>query len=124
MSYSPDFKELVVKKIRNGMSRSEAMEFFKISRDSVYRWLKIFKENDTFSSPSHRSSRPRKIDPQALVTAFEEYPDATLAEIAKQFDCWPQSIHKRCVKLGITRKKNKTIRRTKRGKKTSISSGD
>ena len=40
-----------------------------------------------------------------LITAIEKSPDATLEEIYIQFNCWLQSIHKRCVKLGITRKK-------------------
>lgn len=124
MSYSQDFKMLVVNKIHGGMSRSEAMEFFNISRDSVYRWLKIFKEKGDFSSPAPKARKPRKIDPALLIAAFEKRPDATLAEIAEEFDCWPQSIHKRCVKLGITRKKNHVIRRTKRRKKAGVFGGD
>jgi transposase len=44
MSYSPSFREFVVKKVASGMSRSEAMEFFNISRDSLYRWCKDYAE--------------------------------------------------------------------------------
>ena len=42
MSYSPDFRVFVVKKINSGMTRSEAVKFFNISRDSIYRWLKEY----------------------------------------------------------------------------------
>lgn len=117
MSYSQGFKELVVKKIHGGMSCSEAIDFFNISRDSVYRWLKTYESYGEFPEPLHKARKPRKIDPDLLRAAFEKTPDATLEEISVQFNCWPQSIHKRCVTLGITRKKNDPVRRAKRGKK-------
>ena len=117
MSYSVDFRDIVVKKIHAGMSRSDAMEFFNISRDSIYRWLKMEKKSGGISASSHKTRKPRKIDPSLLRAAFDESPDATLEEISTQFNCWPQSIHKRCVKLGITRKKNDSLLGAKRGKK-------
>lgn len=110
MSYSLDFKELVVKKIHDGMPRSEALEFFNISRDSAYRWLKKHAEIGSLVDKKRKSYKPKKIDPALLRAAFDKNPDATLEEISTQFNCWPQSIHKRCVKLGITRKKNYALR--------------
>lgn len=113
MSYSQDFRELVVKKIQNGMPRSEAEKIFNISRDSVFRWLQKHSKTGKLSDSKRKPYKPRKIDPELLKTAFEKTPDATLEEISKQFNCWPQAIHKRCRKLNITRKKNNTIRRAK-----------
>ena len=87
------------------MSPTEAMKFFNLSRDSVYRWLKKHKQTGVVLDEKRKPYKPRKIDPVILREAFEKNPDATLEEIAQQFNCWPQSIHKRYVKLGITRKK-------------------
>lgn len=47
----------------------------------------------------------RKIDSQALLRALEKTSDATLKELAHDFNCRPSAIHKRLKKLGITRKK-------------------
>jgi putative transposase len=113
MSYSQDFRELVVKKIHEGMSRSEAEKLFNISRDSIFRWLKMHSKTGNLSDPKRKPYKPKKIDPVLLREAFEKTPDATLEEISRQFNCWPQAIYKRCIKLNITRKKNNTIRRAK-----------
>jgi transposase len=105
MSYSQDFREFVVSKVLGGMPRSEAQRFFNISRDSLYKWLKKYGETGEVSTARRKEYKVRKISSQALLELLNSRPDATLAELAKHFNCWPQSIHKRCVKLGITRKK-------------------
>jgi transposase len=105
MSYSQDFREFVVSKVLGGMPRSEAQRFFNISRDSLYKWLKKYGETGEVSTAPRKEYKVRKISSQALIELLNSRPDATLAELAEHFNCWPQSIHKRCVKLGITRKK-------------------
>lgn len=124
MSYSDDFRACVLRNIESGMSWDTACEVFSISRHSIHNWLKKYKNTGLFSDAPRKAYKPKKIDPDLLKAAFDKDPDATLEEIAIQFNCWPQSIHKRCVKLGITRKKNDTIRRTRRGKKASVFSPD
>lgn len=118
MSYSKDFRECVLRNIESGMSWDKACNVFSISRSSIYKWLNNYKNNGIFADAPRKSYKPRKIDPDLLRAAFEKTPDATLEELSIQFNCWPQSIHKRCVKLGITRKKNYAIRGAQRGKKT------
>ena len=124
MSYSDDFRACVLRNIESGMSWDTACEVFSISRHSIHNWLKKYKNTGLFSDAPRKAYKPKKIDPALLKAAFDKDPDATLEEISIQFNCWPQSIHKRCVKLGITRKKNNTIRRAKRGKKASVFSPD
>lgn len=111
MSYSEDFKELVVRKLESGMTWDEALSFFSISRDTLGRWVRYFREHGHCNMPTTRISTPRKIDPDKLTAAIKRRPDATLSELALEFNCWPQSIHKRCQALGITRKKNQPIHR-------------
>ena len=40
---STDLRERVVGSIQNGMRKSEAERVFKVSRSSIYRWLKLYK---------------------------------------------------------------------------------
>lgn len=113
MSYSIDFKSIVVKKFEAGMSYSSISTFFKINRATVVKWVKEFQQYGCFPSRQPRNRKPKKIAPDMLRAAIERRPDATLSELAEEFNCWPQSIHKRCVALGITRKKNYAVRRKK-----------
>ena len=124
MAHSVAFRECVVRNIRSGMPWETAKSVFSVSSYSIGKWLKMASKSGNLSDPPRKYRKPKKIDPDLLRAAFDQSPDATLEEIAAQFNCWPQSIHKRCVKLGITRKKNDTIRRAKRGKKASVSGGD
>lgn len=124
MSYSNDFRECVLNNIDLGMTWSEAIKVFGVGSGSIARWFKNRNETGSVSDAPRKPRTPRKIDPHLLKAAFEKSPDATLEEVAKQFNCWPQSIQKRCVKLGITRKKNKTVRGTERRKKAAVFSGD
>ncbi len=120
MSYSDDFRECVLQNISLGMKWEEAVKIFKVSSGSIGRWLKNQKVHGIVSDIPRKKYQPRKIDPTLLSAAIKKTPDATLEELAQPFGCWPQSIHKRCVKLGITRKKNDALRGAGRGKKTNI----
>jgi transposase len=113
MSYSQEFRGFVVKKIVSGMSRSEAVSFFNISADSVYRWLKEYKETGCISIKKRKEYRPKKISKQALIDEINSAPDATLEEISKKFLCSQVAVWKRLKTLGITRKKNNTLLRAK-----------
>ena len=55
-----------------------------------------------------------------LKAAIEKTPDATLEELAEVFGCCFQSIHKRCKKLGITRKKTTLLPTRKKQVKSDI----
>ena len=109
MSYSTDFRNCVLDKISSGMSWNSASKTFSISKSSISKWFKNKRDHGTVNDLPRKAYKPRKIDPALLIAAFEKTPDATLEEISKEFNCWPQSIQKRCVKLGLTRKKNDTI---------------
>lgn len=113
MSYSDDFRECVLQNISDGMSWDKACETFYISRGSIANWLTNKHNTGVISDAPRKLYKPQKIDSSLLKEAFDRTPDATLEEISKQFDCWPQSIYKRCVKLNITRKKNDTLRGAK-----------
>ena len=120
MAYSLDFRECVIRNINKGMTWEDATEVFSITSSSIANWLNNLNNHGSFADEPRKPYKARKIDPALLKAAIEKNPDATLEELAEQFGCWAQSIHKRCEKLGITRKKNHALRGKKRGKKATI----
>lgn len=109
MSYGIDFKECVVRNIKEGMKWDQAMEVFKVSRNTLGRWMKKERNGENLEDAKRKEYRPQKIDPQRLKELIRERPDATLEELAKEFDCYPSSVRSRLLKLSITRKKNHTV---------------
>ena len=67
MSYSPDFRALVIKKINSGMSLSEASRLFEVSRDSIYNWLKLYSTTDSFNDRVRKEYSPKKIDKKGII---------------------------------------------------------
>jgi transposase len=113
MSYSQDFREFVVGKIHAGMPRSDAIDFFNVSRDSIHKWLKKSAETGNVIDKKRKEYKPKKIISQILMEELSKTPDATLQELSEHFSCSKNAIWKRLKKLDITRKKNHAIRRAK-----------
>jgi transposase len=122
MTYSIDFRMKAVDCVLSGMTWDNAVAVFKISKHTLNRWIKKHHAGD-LGDAARCAYKPRKIDSALLLQAIEVNPDATLQELATQFGCGFQSIHKRLITLGVTRKKKHAIQGAKRGKKTSISGG-
>ena len=120
MTYSADFHQCVLSNIKNGMQWSKAVETFKVSSGTITKWVKLEKSTGQLTDLARKAYKIRKIDTEKLLLEIEKTPDATLDELAIRFSCRPQSIHKRCKKLGITRKKNNVIFRKEREKKTRV----
>ena len=113
MAYSVDFRKCVLENLASGKTWEEVASIFSISRDILNRWVNLSKEKGSLEDPPRGSYKVRKIDSQALIGVLERNPDATLKELAYEFNCRTSSIHKRLKKLDITRKKNHPIRREK-----------
>ena len=104
MAYSTDFRKRAIEYMDEGHTEKELYEAFKIRATNVRRWRKLLEDNGSLK-PQYRETRRRKIDAEELKQALERKPDATLPELAKQFDCAKQSIDYRLKTLQITRKK-------------------
>ena len=115
--YSEDFRLQALSCVKRGKSYEEVCNIFEIGIATLYRWIYSLNKHGSLLPKKHGSRPSKKIEPSLLIAAIEKTPDATLEELSESFGCWPQSIHKRCIKLGLTRKKNDTIYRAKRGKK-------
>ena len=105
MAYSLDFSECVIRNIDNGMTWDNAVGVFSITRATIAKWYNNLKTHGNLGDLPRKEYKPKKINPALLIEAINQNPDATLEELGEQFGCWGQSIHKRCVKLGITHKK-------------------
>lgn len=124
MSYSVDFRKCVVENVEAGMKWDDAVATFSISRATLSKWIKLFKEKGNFEDAPRKAYKVRKIDADALLLQLEKTPDATLAELAEIFGCVPHAVCQRLQKLGITRKKNDAVFRARRRKAQSVSEGN
>jgi len=102
MTYSIDLREKAVFFVRSSGSKSEAVRIFKVSRDTLYRWLKM---DDLRPKPS--GLRNRKIDKAALKKHVEDHPDMFLHERAEVFDVHISSISRALKTLGIVKKRTR-----------------
>lgn len=85
MPYSLDLRKRVLSFVSEGGSKSEAVRLFKISRDTLYRWL-----NAEDLKPKKHGFRNRKLDKQALRKHVEEHPDMLLHERAEGLRTFPK----------------------------------
>lgn len=112
MSYSKDLKERVVKYYKSGHTLKETKEVFEVGINTISQWVKKYEETgDLSNKPVKRKFK--KIDPEKLILFLEKNPDAFLKEIAQEFKCSIEAVRKAMKRLGITRKKNSTLLRTK-----------
>lgn len=110
MAYSVDFRRCALENLESGKTWDEVVSTFSISRATLSQWVKLNKEKGSLEDNPRAAYKVRKIDSQALISALEKTPDATLKELAQEFNCWPHAIHRRLKRLGITRKKKHPLR--------------
>jgi excisionase family DNA binding protein len=81
MTYGIDYRRRVIAFVNEGGSKREAARLFKISRETIYKWL----ERGDDLSPRPAQTRQRKLDKAALARHVKEHPDALLRERAAHF---------------------------------------
>jgi transposase len=80
--YSVDLRERVLAALARGMSRTDAVTTFQVSRSTIKRWLAQYATAGHLR-PGRATGRPRTIPPSAeaqLLAQLTTTPDATLAE--------------------------------------------
>ena len=104
MSYSTDYRKRTIEYRQAGHTLEETHQTFKVSRSTIQKWEKQWKEDGTLEKKAlHRSFR--KIDPEKLKTYVAEHPDAYQSEMAEAFGCSESGIHYALKQQKITRKK-------------------
>lgn len=117
-SYSNAFRERAIKFVEaeNGSPKA-ACSVLGIHSSTLTKWLKKYRETGEVKPLPRKTYRKRKVDVNLLKQHLNNNPDATLPELAEPFGVFPSTIFYHLKKLGITRKKNNTLRGTKQGKK-------
>ena len=113
-AYDVKLRKSVIRFIQNGGSKVEAQKIFKIGHDTIYRWLRLQKEKrGNLSAKKRTVFRAKKFTDESLQALVAKKPDATLDEIATALGVRIVSVFYRLKKLGITRKKNRSVHRAR-----------
>ena len=108
MSYDRKYRQRTIEYRKEGHTLEETSRVFKVSVSTILDWTKLYQETGGFEKrPLNRSFK--KIDPARLESYVSEHPDAYLTEIAEVFCCGESAIRKALKKLGITRKKRRSV---------------
>jgi transposase len=84
--YSLDLRTRVVNAIKEGMSRKEVAERYKVSLSTIKRYLRLERENGDLSEKSPVRKRKKLIDNRnELKKLTKQNPDLTLEELC---DIW------------------------------------
>lgn len=118
-AYSVDLRERAVEYVLEGGDRDDACRIFKVAYRTLSNWLRQYKQTGTLA-PKPKGSRPWKLDHDAIVDYVKNNNDSTLHEIAQHFGTVVSVIDHVLRKFNITRKKNDTLRRTRRSRATKI----
>lgn len=120
MACSLDLRERVVNAVRaREGTQEDVAKRFKVSISSLKRWLN--REHLKADRPGPRGPR---LDIEALKKVVQDKPDAYLDEYAKLLNTSDSTVSYNLIKLGIRRKKNHTLPRTKRRRAQAISTGN
>lgn len=119
-AYSEDLRQRVVSGVEQGKRPEEMAETFQISSASVRRFVKQKREQGHLRSQLP-PGRPRSLSAgheAALVKQVEEHKDASLTEHTEMLykatgrRVSLMTVQRTLLRLGITRKKDKTAERT------------
>ena len=105
MTYETDYRIAALSFLESGGSKAEAARIFKVSRDTLYRWLKL----DDVAPKAPLGLRHRKIDKRSLKAHVDRWPDVFVHERAAHFGVHPSSMSRALSKLNIRKKKSADI---------------
>ena len=104
MSYSKDLRERVLAYITEGHTQKETSEVFKVGTTTIKAWKKLLSETGSLEKKD-LTRKPRKYESEKLRTYINENPEATLAEIAREFGGSPSGAFDALEREKITLKK-------------------
>jgi transposase len=122
--YPLELRQRVIKIWLNGrQSPQEIADRFLVSRHFVTEMVKLYRETGSVERRPHGGGH-RKLGKQGdavLHELVESQPDATLEELTEQLlstlgsSLTPSGVHRATIRLGITYKKSRSMRRSRRG---------
>jgi len=104
MSYSKDLRERVLAYIAEGHTQKETSEVFKVGTTTIKAWKKLLSETGSLEKKELERSA-RKFESEKLRAYIAENPEATLAEIGREFGGSPSGAFDALEREKITLKK-------------------
>ena len=101
MAYGKDFRQLAVKKYKNGHTKTSICKDLSISRPTLNRWLNLSDLTPLKLGPKG----PMKYKISELEKHVEEHPDMHLHERGKLFGLTESGMSKALKSLNINKKK-------------------
>lgn len=105
--YSNDLRKKVIEYIKLGNTKENTIKTFNISRDTIFKWIKLDNQNKLFVIDKTPRGRKSRVDIIKLEECLEQNPDIYYTELAKVFNISKSQIHNIVIKLGYRNKKNK-----------------
>ncbi|EET45773.1 transposase [Neisseria sicca ATCC 29256] len=114
MAYSADLRNKALNYYEQCKNISQTAATFNLSRNTLYLWIRLKKQT---GSLKHQVTglNAVKLDRQKLAQYVGQHPDAYLHEIAKHFDCTAATVCYALKQMGMTRKKDHHLQRTRSG---------
>jgi len=118
---TPEIRAAAVHAVLDGkLSVESALSVFSISKSSLYRWIKIYKDEGRIlhkTSPG-RSTALTQEDLERIKAVMAEQPDITLAELSERLSLpvCIATIHNYLIRLGYGYKKKHSKHPNKSGK--------
>ena len=105
--YSPDFRQKIVKLILDKkITSTELNKTLKISRNTIYLWIKKYKNTGSLERSPGSGKKPKIDDLEKFKKIIDENPDATQKELGQLYGGASQPAVCRTIKkIGYTYKK-------------------
>jgi transposase len=108
--YSYDLRARVLQAIDEGMTKTQASQVFKLSRNTINLWLKRREETGDYKAIEgyQKGYKPKLADLEKFKEFARQHGGKTQAEMASAWggDISARTIGKGLKKIGFTRKKN------------------
>lgn len=108
-AYSTDLRIRVIEYVESGGRRTEAAKLYKVSRDTVRRWMNQKRAEGTLKPKVAGSRGGYKLKDSLLEAHIKAFPDQTLEEMGEALGVHETTVHYACKRLKITRKKNRAL---------------
>jgi transposase len=94
---------------KEDVTQKQVSNIFGISLKTFSNWIRLRKSGDFSRRPSGTKRPSIRLDESSLVEYISDNPDSYLHEVAQYFSVHPTTIYYALKRLGITRKKNRTV---------------
>ena len=109
MGYSVELKIRAVKYHMGGKTVLETAETFGVGKSSVSLWANEFRNTGSISERKiQERDHLRKITPEKIEEFLTNNPTGNMAEMAKVFECTPQSVAVAIKKFGFSKKNSES----------------